>query len=291
MLGYSLSTRVAALAALLIVSLPYSVVSFPGVRASRAQEQRAARSLPMTRTEKEEFLSKASIADEGDTSTGSKFWRVTLDDGKRKHDAAIEISTGRDPSQRDYRFNVAAYELDKALELNFVVPSVERSVKGQPAAFTWWVDDVLMNEVDRRGQKFEPPDPDSWKKQMQVVRVFDELISNVYRNVSPASYLASMWDNLLITREWRIWLVDHTRTFGTSRQLENPQSLVQCDRTLLSNLRKLNREVMKQKLGKYLASEQLDALEARRELLAKHFAEQIVLKGEGAVLYDLPPRQ
>ena len=257
--------------------------------AARAQEQRVA-PLLVTGSDKEEFLLKANIVDEGDTSTGSKFWRVTLDDGKRKHDAAIETSTSHDASQRNYRFNVAAYELDKVLELNFVAPSVERTIKGQPAAFTWWVDDVLMNEQSRRGQKIEPPDPDRWKKQMQLVRVFDELIANAYRNVSPAFYLATMWDNLLITKEWRIWLVDHTRTFGTSRQLENPDSLAQCDRAMLSKLRELNREATKQRLGKYLASEQLDALEARRELLVKHFAEQIALKGEGAVLYDLPPR-
>jgi hypothetical protein len=92
--------------------LSFVIVLMP---AARAQEQRAAPSLLVTRAEKEEFLSRATIVDEGDTSTGSKFWRVTLDDGKRKHDAAIETSTGRDPSQRDYRFNVAAYEVDKAL--------------------------------------------------------------------------------------------------------------------------------------------------------------------------------
>jgi len=258
--------------------------------AARAQEQRVA-PLLVTGSDKEEFLLKANIVDEGDTSTGSKFWRVTLDDGKRKHDAAIETSTSHDASQRNYRFNVAAYELDKVLELNFVAPSVERTIKGQPAAFTWWVDDVLMNEQSRRGQKIEPPDPDRWKKQMQAVRVFDELIANAYRNVSPAFYLASIWDNLLITKEWRVWLVDHTRSFGTSSQLENPQSLAQCDRTLLAKLRALNKDVMKRKLEKYLGPEQLDALEARRELIIKHFAEQIALKGEGAVLYDLPPRQ
>jgi hypothetical protein len=259
--------------------------------AARTQEQPAAPSLPMTRAEKEEFLSKAGIVDEGDTSTGSKFWRVTLDDGKRKHDAAIETTTSGDASQRNYRFNVAAYELVKALELNFVAPSVERTIKGQPAAFTWWVDNVLMNEQSRRGQKIEPPDPDRWKKQMQTVRVFDELIANAYRNVSPEFYLASIWDNLLITKEWRIWLVDHTRTFGTGRKLENPESLGQCDRALLSRMRELTREVMKKRLEKYLTTEQLDALEARRELIVKHFAEQIALKGEAAVLYDLPSRQ
>ena len=254
-------------------------------------QERAAPSPLVTRTEKEALLLKGSIVDEGDTTTGSKFWRVTMADGTRKHDAAIETSTLHDPSQRDYRFNVAAYELDKALELNFVAPSVERAMKGQPAAFTWWVDDVLMNEQVRRAKKIEPPDPDDWKKQMQRVRVFDELIANAYRNVSPAFYTTAIWDNLLITKGWRIWLVDHTRAFGTSRTLENPETLAQCDRALLAKMRELTREVVKKRLHKYLAPEQLDALEVRRGLLVKHFAARIALQGESAVLYDLPSRQ
>ena len=56
-------------------------------------------------------------------------------------------------------------------------------------------------------------------------------------------------------------------------------------------MRELNKEVMKQKAGKYLANARLDGLEARRKLLVKHFDEQIARKGEGAVLYDLSPRQ
>jgi hypothetical protein len=56
-------------------------------------------------------------------------------------------------------------------------------------------------------------------------------------------------------------------------------------------LRELNQEVLQQKLGKYLTPEQLDGLEARWVLLVKHFDEQITSKGEGAVLYDLPPRR
>ena len=63
--------------------------------APRAQESRAAPPVPVSRSGKEEFLLKATIVDEGDTSTASKFWRVTLDDGKMKHDATIGISTGR----------------------------------------------------------------------------------------------------------------------------------------------------------------------------------------------------
>jgi hypothetical protein len=256
-----------------------------------AQERGAVPSPVITRADTEAFLLKAKVVDEGDTTTGNKLWRVTQDDGKIKHDPPIETSTLHDASQRDYRFNVAAYELDKALELNFVAPSVERAMKGQPAAFTWWVDDVLMNEQGRRGKKIEPPDPDSWKKQMQDVRVFDELIANAYRNVSPEFYLAGIWDNLLITKEWRIWLVDHTRAFGAGRKLENPETLTQCDRALLSKLRQLTKDVTKRRLGKYLTPAQLDALEVRRGLLVKHFAEQIAQKGEAAVLYDLTSRR
>ena len=68
---------------------------------------------------------------------------------------------------------------------------------------------------------------------MQAVRVFDELIANAYRDISPPLYLNAVWDNLLITRDWSIWLIDHTGAFGIRRQLRYPESLTRCDRTLL----------------------------------------------------------
>jgi hypothetical protein len=126
---------------------------------------------------------------------------------------------------------------------------------------------------------------------MQAVRVFDELIANAYRNIGPAFYASTVWDNLLITGEWRIWLIDHTRTFRTTRQLEYPESLTQCDRRVLARLRELNDKVLKRRLGRFLTSEQVDALDVRRILIVKHFDEQIARKGELAVLYNLPPRR
>jgi hypothetical protein len=43
-------------------------------------------------------------------------------------------------------------------------------------------------------------------------------------------------------------------------------------------------------LGKYLSSQQLEALDVRRTLIVKHFDALIASKGEKAVLYDLPAR-
>jgi hypothetical protein len=202
----------------------------------------------------------------------------------------VETADGSDPTRRDYKLNVAAYELDKVLGLRLVVPSVERVMGGRPASLTWWLDDFAMNELDRRRKRIDPPDPDRWDKQVQAVRVFDELISNTYRDTSPALFLNSVWDNLLITRDWTVWITDHTGAFRIRRQLQDSESLTRCDRALLGRLRALDRERLQQTLGRYLSPPQLDALDVRRQLLVRHFDELVASKGEAAVLYELPSR-
>ena len=149
--------------------------------------------------------------------------RATLDDGRLKHDAHIQTvdiqkasfqtATRTELNFRDsYKFNMAAYELDKLLELNMVPVSVERKVGGDMAAVTWWVDDTLMTELDRHKKKMEPPDLKTWNPQMYVCRVFDQLIYNTDRNLG----------NLVITKDWKIWMIDHTRAFRTMKDLPDP---------------------------------------------------------------------
>src|SRR5687768_10737129 len=118
-----------------------------------------------SRAAREGFLSKANVVTDAPVD-GRPSWRTTLDDGSRKHDASVETVDGTDPTRRNYKFNVAAYELDKALGLNLVPPSVERQVSGRPASLTWWVDNVAMNELDRRKKRIDPPDVESWNRQM-----------------------------------------------------------------------------------------------------------------------------
>ena len=243
-----------------------------------------------TRVEREAFLSKARVVTEAPTD-GRRSWRAGLDDGTRRHDASVVTEDGSGPTRRNYRFNVAAYELDKLLDLNLVLPSVERPVNGRPASVIWWVDNFAMNELDRRRNGINPPDQDRWGRQMQAVRVFDELISNTYRDTAPPLYLNTVWDNLLITTDWTIWLTDHTGAFRTRQELQDPDSLVRCPRPVFGRLQALNKERLQQALGRYLSPQQLDALEIRRVLLVKHFAHQIESRGEPDVLYDLPPRR
>ena len=239
----------------------------------------------VSRAAKEALLANGSIVGGPASPPSATFWRITLDDGRTTHGATVQAVKGSDAP-----LNVAAYELDKILDINFVAPAVVRTVNGQPAVVIWFVDGVMMDELSRRKSKTEPPDAEAWHKQQLVVRVFDELTANAYRDVSPEAYLSTVWDNLLITKDWHVWMIDHTRSFQTRPGLGHPESLTRCNRLLLQKLRSLTPDVLRQRLASYLSAEKLDALEKRRQLLVRHFDQQIASRGESAVLYDLPPR-
>jgi len=238
----------------------------------------------LTQADMERFLKTARIAETKRQIT-SNSRRVVLDDGKMRHDASIQtvnVTRGEFEASQDtavnvkdsYRFNIAAYELSKILGLNMVPPCVEREVDGMPAAVTWWVDDVLMDEFERLRANTQPPDPEKWMRQVNIVRVFDQLVFNTDRNRS----------NLLITKDWKLWMIDHTRTFHVSKNLLQPENLTRCDRNLLQRLKTLNGTELTQKLK--LNAVEIEALLARRDAIIEQFDRIIAQKGEQAVLYD-----
>jgi hypothetical protein len=180
-----------------------------------------------------------------------------------------------------YKFNIAAYRLDKIMDLNMIPVSVVRKVAGKTSAVTWWVDDKMFDDVDRKKQGIDPPNQDDWNKQMYVVRVFDQLIYNTDRNLG----------NLVIDKQWRMWMIDHTRAFRLQTKLQNEKNLVMCDRKLLASLRKLDQETLDEQLLPFLTKGEVKAILTRRDLIVKFFDNAVKEKGEGAVLYDLPARQ
>jgi hypothetical protein len=249
----------------------------------------SARSQPLTCTEMETFLRTAKIGPQRSIPRGvTSPKRATLDDGKRKHDAGIQVvhetrtsfttSRGTELNFKDWwQFNVAAYELAKILDLNMVPPYVERKVGGRSASVTWWINDGML-EADRLRRNLQPPDVESWNRQMYVARVFNQLIYNSDANLT----------NIVITPDWQLWLIDFTRAFRLSRDLENPKNLVQCDRKLLARLRELNKPLLQKRLKPYVGEVEIDGLLTRRDKIVAFFDREIAEKGEAAVLFDLP---
>ena len=84
-----------------------------------------------------------------------------------------------------------------------------------------------MMELDRRQHKQAVPDVEAWNSQMYAVRVWHELIYDTDPNLT----------NLLITKDWQLWIIDFTRAFRWHKELRAPRNLVQCDRKLLAKLR------------------------------------------------------
>ena len=233
--------------------------------------QQAPPAAPLSDAQIEQFLLHAKVIKSRGASKGvTGSVRATLTDGKLTHDAHIQTideekaqfqsDQGVEFNFRDtWRFNVAGYRLDRLIGMNMVPVSVERRFGYDDAAYTWWVDDVMMEEGERLKKKVEAPNVEAWNQQMQLVRLFDQLIANVDRNVG----------NLVITRDWRLFPIDHTRAFRRNHELKSAANVTRADRVVVERLKALNRETLKASIGKYLTTFELDALMARRDAILK----------------------
>jgi hypothetical protein len=236
--------------------------------------------------EMEQFLLKATVVKTRTSKKGvTGTLRATLSDGTLTHDAQIQTiderkaqfvsDKGTEFNFRDsWGFNVAGYRLDRLLGMNMVPVSVSRHWRSKDAAFTWWIDDVLMEEGDRLKKNLQPPNPTAWNQQMQIVRLFDQLIANVDRNMG----------NLVITRDWRVWPIDHTRAFRLHSSLATPKNVTRADRALVERLRALDQDTLKGSTGKYLSSFEIDAVLKRRDAIL----ERLQMLGPAA-LFDRVP--
>jgi hypothetical protein len=139
------------------------------------------------------------------------------------------------------------------------------------------VDDVAMDERGRSQQGTLGPKPGRTTQQLAVMQVWDELIQNKDRNQG----------NILWTRDWTMWLIDHTRAFRVGRELLNPERLTRCDRDLLERLRSLTTETVAAALGDSIRKDELDALMARRGAIVELFDARLKRLGEPMVLFSL----
>jgi hypothetical protein len=276
---------------LLTAILAAATAAGPGY--SRAVAGEATPPPPLrTDAEREAFLLEGEVVEDRAIPQGVTLpRRVTLRWGEHEHDAKIQTrdeykpqfksGAGLEIDFRDsWRNNAAAYRLDRLLGLGFVPVTVVREYKRQPAAWTWWVDDLLMSDRERHEQKKPPPSPLAWVCQMDVQRLFDQLISNFDRTR----------ENTLIDKDWRLWMIDHSRAFQVFGDLRNEENLPsRCEKRLLDGLRGLDRPTLEKAMEGLLNEKQIDGLLARRDTIVRFYDDAIAARGEPAVLYELPP--
>ncbi len=174
-----------------------------------------------------------------------------------------------------YVYEPAAYKLSLMLGLDNVPPATLRKLNHKSGSVQIWVENAMTDKAMKQ-QGLQPPDLQRWNKQLQMANVFDALIYNTDRNSG----------NLIITPDWKIWLIDHTRAFRRNPNLQRPDSINQCERHMYEKMKGLDEAAARAVLKEDLSDYELDALFKRRALIVERLDKLIAERGEDKVLYS-----
>ena len=158
-----------------------------------------------------------------------------------------------------FRYERAAYLLDRLLGLQMVPVTVLRNVKAHKGAVVAWVEDAIT-EQERLRLKLAPEDTRLLIRQRAAMRLFDALVYNIDNNLG----------NQLWTRpDWRLHLIDHSRSFRQQSKLpasfaDRPVSL---GPELYDVLRSLDGPQIEAALGEVLSPREIKTLVARLKLI------------------------
>ena len=237
----------------------------------------------------EEFLKTAEIIGSEDIPEGvTKPIRLFLKKDEIEASGAWKKVKGlREGVLEGWRYEIAAYEMDKLLGLNMVPTTVERVFKGKKGSLQFWMK-LEMNELERMEQNIGIPSSkaDNWTKRRYLMLAFDSLIANEDRTQ----------ENVCYTKDWRLILIDHSQSFRSSRKHKKnllygkkgikQQSLFSMlPRVFVGKTKELNFDNIKKAVGSYLNDKEIEAILARRELLLNEIDEMIKEMGEDQVLY------
>jgi hypothetical protein len=170
-----------------------------------------------------------------------------------------------------YKSEIAAYHLDRLLDLRMVPPVIAREVNGKTGAAVYWIEGAKGWEI---AHPVEGPQPE-WSHQITRMKMLDLLIGNVDRNQG----------NLLYDPDWHLLLIDHSRAFTAKKDLRGIASLAHVDRALWDKMQALTLDRLQTALGEWLGPEELKAMLLRRELMSAQIKNLVDLFGESAVFF------
>ena len=167
-----------------------------------------------------------------------------------------------------YKSEIAAYELDRLLNMHLVPPAVERRIGDDTGAAVMWV--TGMKSVKQLGGKV--PSGPEWGKPLRQMLMFDNLIRNIDRNAG----------NILVGSPGDLILIDHSRAFTTDKKLQNKVERV--DAELWGRMQTLTRENVAQAVGRWLDDDAIAAIIARRDAMATAIDKLVAKKTRSLVL-------
>jgi hypothetical protein len=166
-----------------------------------------------------------------------------------------------------YKSEIAAYELDKFLELRMVPPAVERRIDNDLGAAIMWLDGV--QSVKQTGGSV--PSGAIWGRAIRQMVMFDNLIGNPDRNAG----------NILIGAPGEFILIDHSRAFVTDKRL---QKFERVDAALWDRMQALTGGDLTRVLRPWIDDAALKAVIARRDAMAAEVDQLVATRGRALVI-------
>jgi len=234
---------------------------------------------PLPAKEMENFLKTAAVVGRGPGPGGrTDAWRLTLEAGGTVRTALFKYIDRRrpDPLADSYRYDLAAYALDKYLVLGYVPPIVEYQIDRTPGALQAFVANSI-SEADRKARSLVPRDPDAFEKSMTDLKVFQNLVYDDCQNEK---------DTLIDSDAWKVFRVDFSEAFAPKKDLAPRCDIRRCSRLLYEKLTGWDDKAVAGLMAPYLNAEEIRALNVRRELIVRYIQKLIDAAGEANVLFD-----
>jgi hypothetical protein len=215
-------------------------------------------------------------------------WLLTLEkDGVTKKAIWKNVSGRLKGFSENWRWEVAAYRLDKYLGLNMVPPTVEKRFQGERGSCQLFIEDCQsLKKIYKENTPIPIYRSTGWQRALYLRRAFDNLIANDDRHQN----------QYLVTKDFRIILIDHSRTFGTSKKYtrdliydedyrEGPRCMEQLPLHLVTKLKKLDSAELHTIAGDYLKDREIEAVLIRKDLILEWLRDRCEKLGENAVYY------
>ena len=247
----------------------------------------------------EEFLRTAEIVMSEPVGEGvTRPWKLLLRrDGVEIKAVWKDVDTVDGTIPDRWRFEIAAYRLDKLLGLNMIPPVVEREFKGRAGDLSLWAENKYsLLKIMEQGIVIPEAAQAGVDDMKYLTRAWDCLLANDDRTQQ----------NILYTEDWRTILIDHTRAFRSDwehreRLIYGANGIKTMDdgkggrrpvlfrrlpRAFVERLRALDEAAVRSAVGPYLKPDEIRALFQRRPILLAEIDAQVARDGEKAVLYE-----
>jgi hypothetical protein len=240
----------------------------------------------------EEFLNTAEVTGQKQMISRQAVthpWKIELErDGVTKSALWKDCKGKMRGFVESWKWEIAAYRLDKYLGLNMIPPTVEKRFKGKRGSCMLWINDCF--DLDFKVENKIPVPPKKiprWNRAFYLQRAFDNLIANIDRTQR----------NYLVTQDWCMILIDHSRSFRTSKEYvknlifdenfrQGPEfTMKELPRTFVGKLKSLNFKKMKEIVGEYLNDKEIKCTLIRRDMILTWLDKRIKEIGEDKVLY------